>query len=340
VTTLHSIFEFFNFQQTRAPANIVFGNPTDLPTAQHLLHQFTGVLEVGMVANESLGIEYAQLRRPFDAVTVNISTNDVSAIADLARPLVVRLLNQDAFGVGPTQHTVTAVMDERDPLHRHQVRGIFGNLSAMYPGNFSYQFCDYYRCTAAAAQLGIVNYGHPMYVLSQKTAAKPKMTLFGNPAPTFGDVKEWIDEQVLGIVDTRKRTSSGIPLLHARNFHRIALNPSKDVILLVAVPGMPKYTESQKVMLQLIDIFMPVKAIECYEFNPRTQMVPGLQIPKTDHPVLSIWPAHADASGASFPATIGLPAVFRNIMSMIKSQVSPTLLRDMNNKVTTLSKQV
>jgi hypothetical protein len=231
-------------------------------------------------------------------------------------------------------------MDERDPLHLHGVRGLFNNLSAIYPGNFSYQFCDYYRCTAAASQLGIVNYGHPMYVLSQKTAAKPKMTLFGHPAPTFEDFKEWIDEQVFGVVDKRKRTSSGIPLLYARNFHRIALNPNKDVILLVAVPGMPKYAEAQKVMLHLMDIFLPVKAVECYEFNPRTQMVPGLQIPKADHPILSIWPAHADASGVSFSAAIGLPAVFRNVMSMIKSQVSPTLLRDMNDKVAALSKQV
>jgi hypothetical protein len=178
-----------------------------------------------------------------------------------------------------------------------------------------------------------------MYVLSTKTSGKPKLSLFGYPSPAVEQFREWIEEEVSGVKKSGKRSMGGIAFLYARNFHQIALDPKRDVVLLIAVPGMAKYAEAEKIVAQLADVFKPVKTIEFYEFNPRTQMVPGLQIPRSDKPLLSVWPAHSDASGASFPLSIGLQAVFENLMRMVKSQISPTLLRGMNEKIAKLSKE-
>lgn len=160
------------------------------------------------------------------------------------------------------------------------------------------------------------------------------MTLFAHPSPSVADFQDFLDEPVLGI--KKEEPASGIPTLYARNFMSVALDPKRDVILLVAVPGMPGYAESQEMVRKLMTVFKPFRTIEFYEFNPRTQMVPGLQIPKSDKPTLSIWPAHTESSGASFSATISLKAAFENLMRMIKTKITPARLRDLDQRVAEL----
>lgn len=338
VTLIHNIFEFFRFQESKAPSSIVFSPAVSLDSAEAVMKTFIGIAHVGLITNENdattLGIEFGQIYRPVDGMKFNISEINTDQISELISPLIQQINNPDTFGISKSPHTLVAVLDERDPLQKWETQKLFLSLREIYKSNISYQFCDFYRSPSINKQLGIQNYGNPMYVLVTRTEAKPKMTLFAHPSPSVSDFQDFLDEPVLGI--KKDEPASGIPVLYARNFMSVALDPKRDVILLVAVPGMPGYTEAQAMVRNLISIFKPFRTIEFYEFNPRTQMVPGLQIPASDKPSLSIWPAHTESSGASFPATVTLKAAFENLMRLIKTRITPDRLRDLNQKVAEL----
>jgi hypothetical protein len=173
-----------------------------------------------------------------------------------------------------------------------------------------------------------------MFVLTERNP-KPTMTLVSLTSPSVEDFRDWIANRLSGA----KKSALALPQLHARQFHQVALNAKLDVILLVAVPGMPKYQQCLQRISRLRSVFQNYKTIEFYEFNPKTQFVPGLQIPKAESPVVSVWPATPEQSGASFPATANLTFIFESVMKMIKTQISPAHHRNMVDKVFELSQE-
>ena len=341
VTKIRNYFEFFRFQNGMVPANLVLARGVGDDKANQIMRMFGGMLHVGLLENDEVakvaGIDVAMVSRPNDGFVRLLSDVSESELAPLIRPHIVDVAGPDRFGKEKSPHTLVAVIDESDPLQRHDVGKVFAQLEQIYGENVSFQFCDFYKCPASAIQLGIRNYGSPVYVLSSKTDKDLKMRLFNRAEPTVDDFKDWMDEFVLGV--KKEVPEGGIPVLYARNFMNIALNPKKDVILLLIAPGMQKHAEAQSNFKHLMDIFQPFPSIEFYEFNPKTEKVPGLRIPDTDEPIISIWPAHEQASGASLSATIPLKAIFETIMRSVKTRITPARIRDLNSQVNEISKE-
>lgn len=338
VTKLNTYFDFFRFQNQMAPANLVLANHIGEQKAQQLAQAFPGLIHIAILSNPSIstsvGVDMAQFSRPSDGFIANLKDINETLLT-LARPHIIQIDNEEVFGLEHSPHTLVAIIDTRDPLQRHHVQNSFLQLENIYGHNITYQICDFYKCMAISNDLGIRNYGSPVYVLCSQTDSKPLMRVFNHPSPNIGDFQQWLDEFVLGI--KRDLPDGGIPVLYARNFTNIVLDPRKDVVLLIISSDMQEESSSREKFRQLIEIFQPFPSIEFYEFNPRTQKVPGLRIPDSDHPVISIWPAREQSSAVSMPATIPLKALFETIMRTVRTQITPARLGDLNAKVDQMS---
>lgn len=337
MTTLNSVFEVFEFQNNQYPANIVIANKSLLPLAKNVMLLFPGSLKFAFLQNETaaaqLGIENAQITRPVDFFTQNVSTIDADELLNLSKPMIELIVNPENLGNPDTPHTLIAILDERDPLQKHDIAKLWRNVSHLYKGNLSYQFCDYYKCMQLSQSLGIVNYGNPLYVLSSKNGIRAKVQLFQNPEPTQRDLEIFLNKNVLGIDEPEYRDMDGIARLRAKDFMRVALDQKRDVILFMAAPMMPKYKEAKENAKMLVELFQNIKGIEIYEFNPKTELVPGLQIPKVDKAMFSIWPATPNPSGANIPANNPLPYIVDEIMRQIKTKIDPTYFKQIADRI-------
>ena len=337
VQVLYDWFEIFAFQKNSFPVNLVIADPKSISIANDIIRQFAGRLNVAILSNKSLGndvgIEIAQITRPSDGFCKNLESLDFQLIEDSLSPLITRIENQELIGSVAVPHTLIAFVDERDPLQLYDIQKLFTNLSLIYTTNLSYQYCDFYRCTNIAKKLGIINFGNPIFLLKDEESSK--YNLFAEPNPTSEEMKSWLDEYVLGI---KSSNAKEIPELYARNFMEVALDSSIDVILLITVPGMQNSKEAFENFMNLIDVFRPFKRIQFYTFNPKTQLVPGLQIPKSDKPTISIWPAAGGSNGVSFSATLPFPALVENTMKLIKTKISPAHIRDIAEKTESIYK--
>lgn len=336
VTKISNSFELFRFQERMAPANVVFGSSVAANTVDELSKTLTGHAHVGVIDDSSLsrifGIAVAQISRPFDGFKVAIETVSEIELLELSQPLMLPVRSQDQFGVDLKPHTVTAVVDERDPLQLHEVSQIFRNLSTIY-GNLSFQFCDFYKCPDVVSRLGIVNHGKPVFVLSSARGDTVERWPLVHPEPGLDEFKEWLNHRILGIKPDREMSPSGIPILYAREFHQVVLDPSRDVIVLVWSPDMRNLEVAQANVRKLMEAFMPFPTIAFYELNVQTQMTPGLNIKSGDEPVLVIWPAQQTPSGRSLPATFPLRKIFENIMVLMKTKIAPDRLQGLNAKM-------
>ncbi|KAH0786204.1 thioredoxin [Histomonas meleagridis] len=323
VTVLEDIFDIVQFQQTKVPCNLVISDISEIETAKYLLNNFIGTVHVAICRNKSdsqqLGINVAQLTRPYDGFVMNLTDLNISTISENSKNLINRINNQEEFGQETSPNTLVAFVDEHDPYHLYQMRILFNQIASLFPSNLSFQFCDFYKCTNVAKQLGITNYGNVLYVLSTRSTTNPQLSLFSHGTSTFENIKIFLEEKILGI----KTETSEIPTLYARNFAKVVMRENKDIILLIAVPGMESYQESKEKVMKMISIFKEYDNIEFYEFNPKSQYVPGLQVPNADEPIIAIWPNSPSASGASFRANIPLSTLVKNIMRNIKTKISP-----------------
>jgi hypothetical protein len=91
-------------------------------------------------------------------------------------------------------------------------------------------------------------------------------------------------------------------------------------------------------VLDLIDVFSPIETIAFYEFNSKTEAIPGLKFLALGKPMISIWPAQRETSAEACSALLGVCVLFQVVMQMVKSPISPTLLREMNEQVAQSSK--
>lgn len=337
MTTLHSVFDVFEFQNNGYPANIIITNPSLIQAAKNVMPLFPGSLKFAILENKTaadqLGIENAQLTRPMDFFKVNISNIDADELLKLSKPMIELVMNAETLGNPDTPHTLIAILDERDPLQKHDIAKLWANISHLYQGNLSYQFCDYYKCNAISQSLGVVNFGNPLFVLSSRTGIRAKIQLFQNPEPTQKDLEIFLNKNVLDIDEPEYRDMDGIARLRARDFMRVVLDQRRDVILFMAAPSMQKYKECKETAKMLVELFQNLKGIEVYEFNPKTELVPGLQMPKTDKPMFSIWPASPNPSGANIPGTSPLPFIVDEIIKQVKNKIDPTYFKQIGERI-------
>lgn len=367
---LNDIFDVYNFQ-TKHPANLIIFDPNQADIGYTLLRQFAGRLQIGILKNEShkhsieISSQFdkpesdqkesiqngvALLTRPSDGFSTIVDNLDFDSLDKIVNPMIVRIENQETFGKSSqTNHTLVAYVDERDPLQLYDIQNLFHNISKNYDGKIlSYQYCDFYRCTSAAKQLGITNYGNPVFVLSlkpgsnvNKKADNGQYQLFADPSPSSEELIDWLDsylndDQSSSSINKQKN----IPELLARNFVQVALDPKNDVIILLTAPGMQKSKEANENMLHLIDIFRPFKKhIQFYQFNPNSQHIPGLQFPRSDIPQISVWAAEGGQNGATFSAVMPFRSIINNLMQLIKTKISPAHIRDITSRAQEISEK-
>jgi hypothetical protein len=130
-----------------------------------------------------------------------------------------------------------------------------------------------------------------------------------------------------------------IPKLRPKQFIAIALYPKIDVILLAGKPDMPYDNEAEHNVRMLIKCFKNIPSVKFYELNIATEKVPGLDIPKSEKPLLSIWPATEEPMGLTFGAHLSIPLVIDKMLHLIAIHMSDVELEQMAQRINVLQEQ-
>lgn len=339
VTNLEDCFDVFDFQK-KEPINIIVSDIETINNIDAISQGYGGSIHIGSLSNQTLasqiGVEFAQIRRPLEGFVVNVSSLNQNSIQKYLEPLIERIESEEHMGSSTKKYSLVSLMDEKDPIQGSYISSLFKNLSLMYVNNISYQVCDFYKCNNIARSMNIIEFINPLFFLSSNTGIQKKIELFMNPTPQQSDIEVWLNEIVLGIKQKVSQGDSPLKQILAREFSTHVLDHTKDVLLLVASPTMPNYQESVEKALVLKELFASFKTIRVYEFNPITQLVPGLQMPKHDRPQISIWPAQQGQGGASFPADVPIPAMIDNILKMVSFQLKPAEMQSLAKKLETI----
>lgn len=326
ITHLNTSFEVFDFQHT-SPANLILASDEAIKKADELSKSFAGIIKIGVIDNLELGKKFklapAQLNRPLDQFSTIVQDFSEESLIQLIKSPFVHIENQDAFGVSTTQYSILALMDERDPLHYHDIIKRFKIAYDFFGENISYHYCDFLTCEGTVKQVGLVNFAAPVFVFrkqatNQRFFVEPYTRMFNAP----DEICHWLKEKILGIPMPRPKEQIKIPRMYANDFIPTALNPKNDVILLVATPTMQFYEESQENIRLLIQAFENFTTVKFYEFNPETEHVQGLDIPKSDKPQLSVWPASTEPHGSTFAAYVSIPIIIENLLKLITTPIS------------------
>jgi len=335
ITLLNDVFEVIDFQKTKIPTNIVISGEGFFDRAKEISQTFPMSIKVGYIKNTSiadqLGIRVAKINRPIDGFSQYLENIEDQTVSECIGSQIELVKNPESFGISSTGFTLAALIDETDPLHIYEVSALMRNLSSHYSTNLSYQICDFFKCSSVVSQLGVINDRNPLYLLSSKLNSRNRLTLLAHTEPTFLDVKRWLDKIMLGIEN--KDDKECIPKMLAKNFMKTVLDAKKDIILLMANPGMPKYQESLDTTKKLIELFKQYKTIEFFEFNPKFQLVQGLQIPRFDKPVFSVWAAQPSPQGYNFNAIQPLSGIVKELIKTIKTKIDTSKLLDLDDRL-------
>lgn len=332
VEELNDSFDVFEFQE-KQPVNLIIASPDLILHANEFATTVYGRISVAILRNQSLakslGIEKAQIVRPLDGFTQNIDSLDVDSLKNISFPIIEHVNDVDDIESGKMPYTLCALIDEQDPLHRIILSNYIQSIHSNYD-NVSYRCVDFYKASELAKQLNIYIFDNPLFVLFE-TGSRPK--LLTNSSPNEEDIKQWLDKEIKGIEINEETETSGIIRLFARNFMRIVLDPRKDIVLLVGQPTMPDFSKAAENFRKLIQIMQKFPTIKFYTFDPVSQLVPGLQIPKSESPLITVWPATEQPSGATFPANIPFGAIIDSLLKVLKTPIPPTTLQEIQHEL-------
>ena len=340
VIYLNSTFDVFEFQENNPPVNLIIVNSSKnhISTSQEIVQHLSGITAIGIISNQEianvLNLPVARLYHPLENLTFDYLSLNYSEILRNINQHFKLIEQQEDFGVSHLKNSVTALIDSHDPLHWVRVQELF-SIAPEYP-EISFNVCDFYVCSKAVSELGISNFGFPFYSLSSIKKSRP--ILLRNSSPSLSDFRIWLDEKVRGIIPNQ--TVNGLPVLYARNFIKICLDPSKDVILLIGDPLLPDWKDSLKIFKKLMKLFQGYPSIHFYEFDPKIQKVPGLQLPSEDYTLISVWAARREPNAQTFKATLPFPLVFENIMRLIETKISPQDMQTLTENVKKVYEQM
>ena len=202
---LNSVFEIFEYQKEKLPTNLIVADESLFEDAKNIAPLYPDILHIAFVTNQTIAkaagiLNKAQIRRPLDNFVQDLDRIDEDNMNEYAKPMIELLEVQESLGVSSTKYTLTVLLDERDPLQRYEQANLLNNISHLYDGQLSYQFCDFYKCTSITSKMNIINFGNPLYLLTTRAdVLRPKNLLFANPEPTEKDLVIWLNKQVLGI---------------------------------------------------------------------------------------------------------------------------------------------
>jgi hypothetical protein len=339
---LNDSFSVFEFQR-RGPSNIVLSSPPFIAKADALLHKFGGVVQVAILENrqlkETLGMADAVFTRPGDFYTASLNDVDEDTLEALLQSKFQHIYTGDLFGVTPTADTIAALIDERDPLMVYDVVSRFTALRDVFAGNVSFQICDFFKCPNVVQQIKLIGFASPLYIHHAKQGGRFRLDPLQRMFATADEVVNWAKFQILGVSPPPEPHAVVIPRLMAHEFIQLVLDPKKEVVLFVAAPRMPLYEESAESVKKLMKVFEGTPEVRFYEFNPITEHVKGLEMPKSDKPQLSIWPASKEPNGSAFAAYLDVGVIFENLLKLFVTKFSEEKLAALSKRFQEVSQE-
>jgi thiol-disulfide isomerase/thioredoxin len=330
IVVLNDSFSLVEFRY-RPPANQPDG----------LLHKFGGIVHVGIVENPqlkaALNLSSAIYTRLGDFYTSNLTSVDEDTIEHLLQSRFHHIHSGEYFGVGPASETIAALIDERDSLMVYDVITRFRAIRDVFGNNVNFQLCNFFKCANIVDQLKLVSFMCPLYVRHSKQGGRYKIEPYPRMNPTVDDIVNWAKFQIMGIALPQEPHTTNIPRVLAPDFISLVLDSTKDIILFVASPRMPQYEESAEIFKQLMSVLEDVPEVKFYKFNPITEHVKGLKMPKSDKPQLSIWPATSEPRGSAFHACLDINVVFENLVKLVETEFSEAKLAELAERLGQLS---
>jgi hypothetical protein len=298
-----------------------------------LLSNYSGVIEIGLVENidiiQNLSLQPYTFSRPEEELVLAVpSLSDLNLDKLLFTPFV-HTNNTELFCVNSAPFCLQVVLDARDPI---QLKHTFDRLQLVHDvfgDNLSLHYCDWFTCPDVVDAVGLATFLNPLFVLRAVDHYEP----FRKRSLDTAEVSNWLRKVILHETLPGEKDQPPIPRLTADSFISIALNPDIDVVLLVGTPDMPFYEESEQNMRMLIECFQDFPTVQFYEFNIKTERLPGLEMPESDKPLLSVWPATKDSRGSTFGAYLSIPIVLDNLLKLIVTQVSDPELEVMAGRI-------
>lgn len=336
---LNTTFDVFDFQQRTFKSTLIIDNSTGkYQSPTEISNMFTGTISIGFINNRSiiddLNFPPAQLHLSLNNSILNYDVVNFTAIAEDAFLKYTILNNEKEFGISNQQFTVTALIDIQDPLHWIRVRNLFSVILKF--NEVSFQIADFYKCKNIISLHGISSFGSPLFFLTDSSKSNPN--LLRSSCPSVEEFENWLNLKVRGIKP--QKMSNGLPILYARNFQNVCFDSTKDVILIVGNPMMEDWKESLKNIKRLRKLFQPYSTILFYEFNPKTEHVPGLQMNPEKNALISIWEASESPQGQTFQADVPFPIIVENVLRFITTKIPPQDLSALFAKVKKYSQKL
>lgn len=159
----------------------------------------------------------------------------------------------------------------------------------------------------------------PVFCLHEKQGGRYGIQVMPKVGSGVQEIIDWANFLLYGIQPPKKEHAIPIPRLIAHEFMQKALNPKRDAVLLLAAPKMQLYEESQNTVRCLIEAFAAcgVETVDFYEYNTITERVQGLELPKSDKPQLSIWPASETPGGSAFAGFLDPKMTFETLIQVL-----------------------
>ena len=330
---INSTFELFKFQNL-LPSNIIINDPELSLKAENLLIKFGGIVQIGLIDNSEIIHEYKlpkiQFSRPKDNFRINLTEISIETIQNLIKSPYHHLSNQELINEYSTKNTLIVLYDENDLRHIHDISNNFNFIYNFFNSTISYITIDFFKAQNLINQFQIVSFLNPIYIYISKDNNKNKIMIYQKILPSSEDLLNWLKQQILNIQPPQDKNKIGIPRLLADDFIPKALNPNKDIILLISSPGMKGYKDCIQMFNILVQLFEPYHdKIELYEFDISTEHVQGLSLPNTNTPQISVWPATPEKQGSTFTALASLPVILDSLVQVIKTEFTQSDVEEM-----------
>ena len=331
---MNTTFDVFDFQHKKKPTLIIKSREI-ADSHMDLIDNFGGLLDIGVISNpevaQSLNFPTASFTNYDSWFIKNLTDINTTEISELLISPYQHIQTTDQIGLTPTNCTLLALVDDRDPMHLMEISQVFNHVREAFGANISFQFCDFFRCTHTVSQLKVTSIREPVFALHNK-AKRIKLESYHNENNPES-VLEWCKLRILGERPNKGAHSSELEKMKSNEFVRIVTDTKTDTIILLADPEMPMYEASMKNAKILMELLSEFGQIKFYEFNPKKQHVSGVQLTNSENPMFSVWPASATPQGYALDAHAPIQTVIQQILSVIKTPIPDDRIQEMAERL-------
>lgn len=347
VTEINTLFDFYNFSSA-PPSNIVIYDPSKtgiLKAASRAITDFGIETNLGVVKNSSIAKmigfssskSFVQVNLPFEQFSINKTDFSTNEFLKYAHSNIGFIENSEIFGMSPPhENTIVFLYDENDPYHQYQISKIYDHIISTFGKKFAFQACDKIKCLSSSQSFNAFDVPWPQIVLAKNSMGQSKIEPYQTKSLEFSSIDKWINFAAFGIqskedIKAEQPEDNEIPYLPGNQFQKLALDPKYDVLIFIASPRMKLYHSCREQFKKMMKVFGLINGVKFYEFNPAIQHVMGLQIPKSDNPQISVWPAQEEPNGGTLPANARLDLIIENVLPILRSKYDQNTLSKMQN---------